>query len=167
MADVTQNRGGGTWNGYHNALNRPCWNAIHDDYGANKISVNSGSGIEYGDSYLDADNNIVTAYGSSYFRAPVAGNYLFFWGTAVDSNNGNYVLKLRRNYSFYNWDSPSNGVVELSMYRSSNHFATKASRVFIHWLENNDTVDVVYSTGPSGAQLYGGDHTYFGGFLIS
>jgi len=167
MADVTQNKGGGTWNGYHNAINRPCWNAIHDTYAANQISVQSGTGIEYADAYLDADNNIVSSYGSSYFRAPVAGNYLFFWGTAVDNNAGTYALKLRRNYSFYNWNSTSNGVVELTMYQSSYHSPTKASRVFIHWLEKEDTVDVVYYNGPSGAQLYGGDHTYFGGFLIS
>jgi hypothetical protein len=167
MADVTSNKGGGTWNGYHNAINRPCWNAIHDTHGANQISVQSGTGIEYADAYLDVDNNIVTAYGASYFRAPVAGNYFFFFGMAVDSNNGSYVLKLRRNYSFYNWNGTSSGQVSMTMYKSSNHFPTKASRVFIHWLEKMDTVDVVYSNGPSGAQLFGGDEAYFGGFLIS
>ena len=128
-------------------------------------STTSNGNLIFTGVYYNTGNHYSTSSGR--FTAPVAGTYFFYWGSILRTTSGTYRLKLHRNGSQYGWNN-TNGNVELrGQVAASTSYETNASRVFTHYLNAYDYVEVALTTSPSSVGVYGDEWTYFGGYLLS
>ena len=145
-----------SYNGYSYKPGNPAFHAF-----TSSNSVGQGY-INYDTEYFDIGNN----FSSGRFFAPITGIYLFYWGTIGGTTSGTYRLRLVRNSSQYGWNN-TNGDVQLRVQvAASTSYETNTSRIFIHELDRFDTVDVLFNSSPSSSTIYGGEYTYFGGYLL-
>lgn len=144
-----------TYNGYSYKPGNPAFHAY-----TSSTSISFSSTINFDSEYFNIGNNF---FGGT-FQAPISGIYFFFWGCIGNTTAGTYRIRILKNGSRYGWNNTT-GNAELRLQAPSG-FDTNYSRIFIHELDRFDQVSLQLQSSPSNVGLYGGEWTYFGGYLF-
>lgn len=144
-----------SYNGYSYKPGNPAFHAY-----TSSTSISFGSTINFDSEYF----NIGNSYSGGYFQAPISGIYFFFWGCIANGTAGTYRIRILRNGSRYGWNNTT-GNAELRL-EGEGGYDTNSSRIFIHELDRFDQVYLQLQSSPSSTGLYGGEWTYFGGYLF-
>lgn len=143
-----------SYNGYSYKPGNPAFHAF-----TSSTSISYGSTINFDSEYFNVGNH----YSGGTFYAPISGIYFFFWGCIGNTTAGTYRIRILRNGSRYGWNNTA-GNAELRLQASG--YDTNYSRIFIHELDRFDQVYLQLQVSPSSVGLYGGEWTYFGGYLV-